>query len=78
MSSADLQVVCPALIGRESALAVLDVAIESVERPDSEGSTAVIIAGEAGIGTWTCRGWFYYDREKIASGAVPHVVTTQL
>jgi hypothetical protein len=31
-----------------------------------------------GIGTWICRGWFYYGLEDIGAGAVPHVVTTQL
>ena len=33
---------------------------------------------DGGIGTWICRGWFYYGLDQIAEGAVPHVVTSQL
>lgn len=33
---------------------------------------------EGSIGTWNCRGWFYFDLAEIGEGAVPHVVTTQL
>jgi hypothetical protein len=35
--------------------------------PDSPGS----------IGTWICRGQFYFGLDDIAKGAVPHVATTQ-
>ncbi|MFW6074445.1 MAG: hypothetical protein ACOC9Y_02550, partial [Chloroflexota bacterium] len=41
---------------------------QGLEQPNQEGS----------IGTWICRGWFYYGLEEMGEGAVPHVVTTQL
>jgi hypothetical protein len=36
--------------------------------PDQEGA----------IGTWVCRGCFYFDFAEISEGAVPHAATTQL
>ena len=32
---------------------------------------------EGSIGTWICRGWWFYDLAEIAEGALPHVISTQ-
>ena len=33
---------------------------------------------EGSIGTWICRGWFFWDVADFAGGAAPHAATTQL
>ena len=42
----------------------------------AQGLTGPAQAGS--IGTWICRGWFYFDVAEFADGAAPHVITTQL
>ena len=45
-----------------------------------EGTIAQGLSGPSqggSIGTWICRGWWYFDLDEIAAGALPHVISTQ-